>query len=299
MPVFRPHPVYFPMAVRSILGQSMSDFELIIVEDPSERTASEFIESLGDPRIHYHRNCCRTSLIAQRNLAIDLCSGMYLAFMDADDISEPDRLHVQLSFLENHAEIDVLGSQVLVIDSFARLQGFRSFPLEHDDIIRAMTRMVPISQPTVMLRRQKVLEAGKYESNGPPVAEDYALWSKMARCGMRFANLPVPLIRYRCHSEQLKCVQLRQTLLAVIAVKEKHWRDAMDWRALTRLWFEKAMLWLPSRLVWQVICFTLYRDRLPTQRLSESNLWSPDRGGKRGSIENVDLQVTRHIEASK
>ncbi|MGH7819587.1 MAG: glycosyltransferase family 2 protein, partial [Candidatus Binatia bacterium] len=128
MPVLKPHPDYFPQAVESVLGQTLREIELLIVEDPSDRPAAELLSRYADPRIRHFENPTRTSLVEQRNRGIEEARAPYVAFLDSDDVCEPARLEKQLAHLEAHPEIDVLGSQLVIIDGNGAIHGYRYYP---------------------------------------------------------------------------------------------------------------------------------------------------------------------------
>ncbi|MBC7353425.1 MAG: glycosyltransferase family 2 protein, partial [Thermogutta sp.] len=139
MCVYRPHPVYFREAVQSILNQTFEDFELIIVEDPSEVDGREIISDLlSDKRIRYIHNEQRTGFCAQKNLAIQLSQGQYIAMMDADDISESNRLQLQFAHAEANPRIKVHGSALTIVDEEGRIIGFRKYPTEPEMVWKAM-----------------------------------------------------------------------------------------------------------------------------------------------------------------
>jgi len=189
--VLSPDPKYFPLALQSILSQTFTDFELIVVEDPSPHPAAPpYLASYPDRRIRHLVNSQRTSLVRQKNQGLALARAPLVAMFDADDVAEPDRLEKQVRYFEQHPDIDVLGGQIRIIDADGHCLGYRSFPLEHDRIIQAMHRLVPLSHPTVMLRTDVALAAGGYQFTEYPVAEDYELWSRLAKRGARFAKPP-------------------------------------------------------------------------------------------------------------
>jgi len=254
MPVYEPHPEYFRIAVESILAQRMADWELIIVEDPSDRSAAEMLQTISDPRIRHIVNKQRTSLVDQRNLALETAQGRFIAMMDADDMAHPFRLVRQVMFLNNHPEIGVVGTQVSVIDSEHRIAGYRRYPVLHDDILHAISRTVPLGQPTVMLRREVIESFGGYRFREYPAAEDYALWSRLIQAGVRFANLPDVLFFYRIHNGQIKISKLRETISAVLRVKELYWANRLDLPARLRMWAERMLLYLPKSMVaWMLL----------------------------------------------
>ena len=234
MPVLNPHPVYFRQAVESILNQTLQDWELVIVEDPSPHPAAEILKDYPDPRIRHFVNPQRTSLVQQRNRALHEAKADLIACQDADDISEPERLEKQVKFMKSHPEVAVLGTWLRVIDEEGRTLGFRHYPCDHDDIIRAMPLYNPIGQPSVMFRREVALRHGGYQYDRVLVASDYDLWCRLAKGGVRFANLPEHLVRYRIHSSAVKSVKLRETLRGTIEIKQLYFGAEMGFRAKLR-----------------------------------------------------------------
>jgi len=258
MPVLNPHPIYFREAVESVLRQSLRELELVIVEDPSPVDGRELLKGMGDPRIRHIRNPARTSLVDQRNRALAEARADFIAMLDADDIAEPDRLHKQLDYLRAHPDIGVLGSALTIIDSAGTQLGTRAYPLDHDAIIAAMCRYNAIAQPSVMARRSVLEAAGGYQYRTYPVNEDYELWSRLAASGVRFANSPERLLRYRVHPHGTKAAMLRRMLRATIDVKKLWWLDRMDTRARLRFYAEHALLGLPASWVLRLFMMTQY-----------------------------------------
>jgi glycosyltransferase involved in cell wall biosynthesis len=264
MPVRNPHPVYFRQAVQSVLDQTLDDFELIIIERPYGRQAADDLAAVDDSRVrHVIAADCR-DVIDQRNQALGAARAELLAFLDADDIAEPNRLEKQCACLLADPRLDVLGSQVRIIDGDGSELGFRAFPLEHDAIVSTMRSYNAICQPSTMVRRAAVLSAGGYSYRRHP-AEDYELWCRLARHGARFANHPEPLTRYRYHPGQSKSTALRATLRGTLEVKKMYWRGQMTWPEAARMWGERLLLYLPPRLVLALFKRFYYRARLRAQ----------------------------------
>jgi len=249
MPVLNPHPVYFRQAIESILNQTLQDWELVIVEDPSPRSAAEILKDYPDPRIRHFVNPQRTSLVQQLNRALHEAKAELIARQDADDISEPERLEKQVKFMESHPEVAVLGTWLRVIDEEGRTLGFRRYPCDHDDIVRAMKIYNSVGHPSVMFWREVALRQGGYQYDKFPAAEDYDLWCRMAKNGMKFANLPEPLVRYRVHRGGMKSSKLKDTLKATIEIKRIHFGKELDIRAKLRLMGERLLLLLPSKFI--------------------------------------------------
>lgn len=260
MPVLNPHPLYFRQAVRSVLTQSFTDFELVIIEDPSPRSAGEVLAEMADPRIRHFLNPRRTSLVDQLNRGLAEARGELVARFDADDICEPKRFENQVAFLQAHLECGVVGTQLRIIDTEGTERGGRFYPQDHAAIIAAMARFNPLAHPSVMYRRDLVMAAGGYQYRKYPANEDYELWSRLARRGVRFANLPEPLIRYRIHPEGMKSARLHGIIRGTLEVKQMHWRDRMDLAARARMYAELLLLLLPAPVVLRLFMRTQYHD---------------------------------------
>jgi len=151
--------------------------------------------------------------------------------------------------MESHPEVAVLGTWLRVIDEDGRTLGFRRYPCDHDDIVRAMPVYNPIGQPSVMFRRDVALKHGGYRYEKFPAVEDYDLWCRMAKNGMKFANLPEPLVRYRVHRGGMKSSKLKGVLMGTMEIKRIHFGDELDIRAKLRLMGERLLLFLPPKFV--------------------------------------------------
>lgn len=261
MPVLNPHPVYLPQAVQSVMQQTLEDLELLIIEEPSPRAAKEMLVGLNDPRIRHQLDLQRTSIGAQRNRGLAQARADLVALLDADDICEPDRLEKQVDHLRAHPETDVLGSQLCIINAEGRQIGYRAYPLDHHAILRAMRRFSPIGNPSVIFKKELVLQAGGYQFRWG-WADDYELWCRLAVRGIRFANHHEPLVRYRIHPESMKSTQLRPTIRATLEIKTMYWYGQMDFRERARIWGERILLCLPPKLALRLFMKTQYRDRL-------------------------------------
>lgn len=257
MPVWKPVPELLAAAVESILGQTFGDFELLIIEDPSGEPAAEILSGIDDPRFRLVTHPTRTTMVDQLNRGIDLGRAPWLARMDADDVSMPQRFEVQMAALAESPEIDVLGTQIEIIDGSGRTIGRRIFPTSHEGIIRALHRFNPISHPSVIMRRSTVVEAGGYAYPERP-AQDYELWSRLASRGARFANLSSALVRYRLHGESVKARQVKGTLRAAIETKKEYWWDSMTWQDRLRYAAENLALYVPSPWIYALARKRLY-----------------------------------------
>ncbi|MCM1063615.1 MAG: glycosyltransferase [Eubacterium sp.] len=188
---------YLDQAVMSILNQTFGDLEFIIYDDGSDAAVCrqlEKYEQLDDriTLIHSHENC---GLAYSLNTCINVARGKYLARMDDDDISDPERLAVQYEYMENHPEIAYVGCNARLIDSRG-VWGHRvmpEFPMKH-----SFLRYSPFIHPSVMIRRSifDTQEAYRF-SKDTWRCEDYELFMRLMRLGYRGGNIQQELFCYR------------------------------------------------------------------------------------------------------
>jgi len=196
--------MYLADAVQSVLGQTFSDFEFIIVDDGSTDSTSKILDSYTDPRVVLIKNEHNLGLTASLNNGISFVRGKYIARMDADDISLPNRLSLQVEYLEKNESVGVLGSQMDVVDMNGRFSTKYQAPISHDQIAWALIHKRAFAHPTVMIRRSALQRAGGYDQ-AFRVAQDFELWTRMVWT-TRFANLPQTLVHYRAHSASTSVV---------------------------------------------------------------------------------------------
>lgn len=260
VPVFEPHPVYFRQAIDSVLAQSFTDVEVVIVEDPSPSSGRAMLAGLDDRRVTHIVNPARTSLPRQHNRALAETRGRFICRFDADDLCEPQRVARELAYLQSHPDVDVVGSWLTVIDEQSGVVGTRRYPTEHAAIVTAMRRFNPIANSSVMFRREVYERFGGWRDSPLP-AQDYEWYSRLAAGGVRFANLPEPLVRYRLHGGSIKSSQLRGTLLTTIDVKRTYWLVHMDAVSRLVLFAEQALLHLPAWAVLKLFVAIRYGRR--------------------------------------
>jgi glycosyltransferase involved in cell wall biosynthesis len=193
MPVFNAA-AYLKPAVNSILSQSYSNFEYIIVNDCSTDSSLKILRSFRDPRIKIISNSKNLGVAGSLNRALKLAKGKYVARMDADDISHPDRLRKQVEFLELNPNTIACGVQTEIIDGQNQIISTRSFPISSKSCHDYLMLTSPILHPTLMTRAsvyKKIGYTAKYKT-----AEDWDLYFKLLKFG-KLANLPDTLYSYR------------------------------------------------------------------------------------------------------
>ena len=261
MPIYQTRQDYVRDAIASLIAQDLSDWELIIVEDPSASESTLTVESFDDSRIHYFRNAERTSLISQRNLALAKCRAPLVAMLDADDVAEPNRLAEQMTFFAANSQTDVLGCQLTIIDTQGTAIAKRTYPQNHDAISRGMRFRNMIPQPGVMFRKERIVQARAYTYDRHAGLEDYDLWCRLLKSGIRFANHPNRLQRYRIHSSQIKQSRLQDQILGTIAVKRLHFANQLGLLGWARIACEYALTYLPASFVMRLFSASYFKSR--------------------------------------
>ena len=187
------------LALRSCLDQTFGDFEMLVVVNGA--SADEVSRAVGiwcggDSRVRIFQTDIR-HLTFSLNLGLHHARADLVARMDSDDISLPDRLRRQVTYMRDHPDVVALGTAFDVIDARGRTTRTVHPPLTDAAIRSALLRGNPLCHPTVMLRRSVVLAAGGYLGAGIH-AEDYDLWSRLLLDpASRFANLPEVCLGYR------------------------------------------------------------------------------------------------------
>jgi glycosyltransferase involved in cell wall biosynthesis len=189
-------------SIQSILDQTYTNFELIILNDGSTDQSEEIILSFNDARIHYVKNDNNLKLIKTLNIGFELAKGTYIARMDADDISIPDRLAIQISFLELQPTIGFVGT------SFEKIGdeiGEVHYPVKNDDLRLSSVFFNPFLHPSVVLRNSVLKKFNLYFKEAYIHAEEYKLWTELLLV-TEGANISESLIKYRVHANQISQV---------------------------------------------------------------------------------------------
>ena len=199
MPLFNCE-LYVNEAIGSILNQTFSDFELILIDDGSTDKTYSMILEIADSRVKVQRNSTNCGIVVSLNRGLELARGKYIARMDADDIALPQRLEKQVSLMEAKPLLGACGSWVIVIGE-ENGQIWRS-PKLHEEIKAEMVFNSCLYHPTVMMRRSIIQKHKIMYNHDYPHAEDYELWTRLAKVA-QLENICEPLLYYRRHSAQI------------------------------------------------------------------------------------------------
>ncbi|MGD1078802.1 MAG: glycosyltransferase [Candidatus Sulfotelmatobacter sp.] len=208
---------FLRQAVESILAQSFSDFEFIIINDGSSDASGSILECYRsmDSRVRLHHQENR-GLIESLNLGCSLADGRYIARMDADDISLEHRFAKQVEFMDAHPQLAVVGSAVQFIDETGKPLRVAGRPLRHDEIEKVLFDCGFMWHPTVIMRRAAWARVGGYRKI--PHAEDFDLWLRIAE-HFQLGNLPDVLVKYRLHPGQVSVANCKKQALGAAAVR--------------------------------------------------------------------------------
>lgn len=242
MPVYNAQR-YLAAAVESILNQTLTDFEFLIVDDGSTDRSLKILQRYAqqDPRIRLISRA-NTGFVRALNEMLPLAQAELIARMDADDVAMPERLARQVAFLQHHPEVVCVGGAQDWIDEAGR------FLLHHPEAEQdaeiqqlALTGQTPINHPSALMRRSAVMQVGGYDESMYP-AEDLDLWLKLGEIG-KLANLRDTVLQYRQHhqsvSERMQVEQTQQRRNACQQAWNRrqiqgHFHESEPWRPVDR-----------------------------------------------------------------
>ncbi len=204
MSVYNGNADYFRMAIDSILNQTFKDFEFIIINDGStDPDIDKTIKSYNDSRIK-HINQPNAGISRARNIGMDVAKGDYIAVMDADDISLPERFAVQVKFMDENPDVSLVGAGIKMFGDTERVIMYPEQPKCLDILKRN-----PFAHPVVMMRRADIEKFGFKYNPKYIVAHDYELWSRMIRV-LKMVNLPIVLLKYRWSGQNISVYRAEQ-----------------------------------------------------------------------------------------
>jgi len=194
MPVYNAE-AYLEEAIDSVLCQSFSNFELLLINDGSTDRSKAIIESyVENEKVRVIENGKNLGLIASLNKGIIAAKGEYLARMDADDVCLPGRFKTQIEFMRANQDIVLTGGSVIC--HFEDYKVNQYFPLDFNSIKAEALFNCPFSHPTVMVRRSYLVQNGLRYEEAFKYAEDYALWQKIIG-NAKACNMPLFFAKYR------------------------------------------------------------------------------------------------------
>ena len=229
MPVYNGE-LYLREAINSILNQTFTDFELIILDDCSKDGSVDLIKTYTDERIRLIANPVNQGLRFILNQGGKLARAEYIARMDCDDISLPHRLAKQVEYLDRHPEIAIVGAQSIYIDTEGKVvesQNMFRCAAESSSIRWTASYECPFVHPLVMFRKQVLWgELGGYDEMAV-FAEDYEMWLRLLSNNYQGANLPEVLLKYRVNPKSMMNSANITTKLNALSPMRKKYLDGL------------------------------------------------------------------------
>jgi glycosyltransferase involved in cell wall biosynthesis len=196
-------------AVESILNQTFSDFELIVINDGSSDSSVQIITSYTDPRIVFINNDSNMGLPYVRNQGVDVSRGEYIAWLDCDDTSMLDRLEKQERLLDENPQIGVCGAWVKIIGGGSEI--IAQYPSDPEYVRASLLFNNCLANSTVMMRAACTRDIGLRFDPSHHLSQDYGLWVRIPR-PWQITNLPEVLTIYRLHENQVTEVHKQKQL---------------------------------------------------------------------------------------
>lgn len=222
MPVYNTAP-YLKEAMDSMLSQTFKDFELIVLNDCSPDNADEILDTYNDPRIVRYKGERNMGLSNVLNAGMDIATGKYIARMDSDDISLPNRLEIQVKYMEEHPDIDLCSC------------GMKMFGAKDDIWVRdsdpekvKVTALFfsPILHASSIWRKESFDKHSLRFRQEMVPAEDYDMWCRALSKGLKLVNLPNVLYRYRIHPSQAT-TQTEKSRLKCREIQQEYMKDVL------------------------------------------------------------------------
>lgn len=292
MPVYNTPIQFLQEAVDSILGQSFEEYEFIIIDDGSDGSVKDFLASLGDSRIRIIYNEANIGITKSLNIGFRNAKGKYIARMDADDISLPNRLKEQYIFMERHPDVIVCGAKTGPIDAKQRNQTGRvkTEDMEEYRVKMLFTNPGPF-HPTAFFRHEILFQYNILYNEKLYFSQDYGMWEAISKFGKVCVFEDVLLLR-RVHEgqiskafreRQIQCDQMTQRkllseLLGNISDKDMsmhyicssgYYSDARISPAIAK-WYDKLLEANEQRSIYDKQKLKQYIDRIKMRLIGQT-----------------------------
>ena len=198
VPCFNEEPHILAESLGSVALQSFRNFECLVIDESTEPASTQAVAAIcnSDLRFRHLIPTQRIGLARSLNLGISEARGEFIARFDSDDVCLPNRLSLQLDWMIKNPHVDVLGGGLEIIDCEGKTLAFRDYPLCHEAISRQFHITTAVAHPAVLMRASALRAVGGYDPEFR-FAEDLDLWLRMLNRGIRFANVPQTILKYR------------------------------------------------------------------------------------------------------
>lgn len=189
-------------AIESVLKQTYNNWELIIIDDCSTDDTLKIIQSYTDERIKVFCNAENKGVAETTNKAISICDGKYIALLDDDDIAENSRLSLQVDFLEQHPDIDILGGRITLVNDTGDIISYEYQPRNNPKYIKAVLLFsnLDFANSTAMIRKEFIQKNYLQYQNGCYGMQDYRFYIESSKIG-NISSIDRFLLRHRLHDD--------------------------------------------------------------------------------------------------
>lgn len=212
---------FVELAIESIMCQTYRNFELLVIDDGSTDDTWKILKKYKQKypdKIRVYRKPEQTGAFAAVNLLFPRLKGAYIAPMDSDDISHPQRLEKEVNFLESHPNVILVGANAKIIDARGMTTGAKIYPGDHQSIYKAFALVNPIIHPSCMIRRNLLPHREYLYHTQFGVNSDYYTLFNLLNYG-KFANIPELLLSYRIHGANSSLENLRERFLTISRIR--------------------------------------------------------------------------------
>lgn len=219
---------YLSEAIDSVVNQSFTDWELIVINDCSTDSTSEILSryEAQDSRIKVHTNEVNLRLPSSLNKALTLAKGKYVARMDADDICMPNRLQMQYDFMESHTDVDLSSCRFMTLKNGVISSGGCGGKSDAESIKALLLVTNPILHPGIIAKRD-VISALGYDKNFT-CTEDMELWTRFILEGKKVEILSEYLMIYRLHDKQITETTLDKQKKEVVLIQKNYLSELLQ-----------------------------------------------------------------------
>jgi len=268
-PVYNARP-YLEASLASLLNQSYSDFVILALNDGSTDGSLDYLQSLSDPRVVISSSTENLGLGATLQRGLEHCQTPLFARMDADDLCDPERLRLQVAFLDRHPDIDMVGTQFHYFSDGGGHAMTPMLPQSHDDICESLLNgQLAIIHGSIAGRTQAMRAAGGYTLRG--MGEDWDMFLRFGEVG-RMANLDRDLYGYRYHAGNISFDHLQKQAIGIAYARDCASRRAAGEKEMAYTQFLAHLAARPwhQRLIDKLDVLALKHYRMAIAQLAEN-----------------------------
>ena len=217
---------YLEKALKSILNQTYTDFELIICDDGSTNSCVSWAKEIvgEDTRVKFIKNSKNSGLAYTLNHCLEVATGEYIARMDDDDVSNLTRFEKQMDFVESHPEYDVVGTIADICDENDEIYG--AYLLDEFVTSKSFLWNCPLLHPTIIAKKESLEKVGGYRvAKETTRYEDYDLFMRMYAKGMKMYNVQDKMLTYRMINDPKKKYRPMKVRLEEVVVRFKGYKE--------------------------------------------------------------------------